>query len=288
MKKHQLVAAIGTLALAVNLIVPGLAFGADQTGNLTVQCAGRPAASSLERVPATVTFAPVTSPLVGTLSTVDFTAGDFSGIGSFPGGNTVSAGIGGTSVTDDHLIRVKDITSNGVDGCGGSEDDRWAVTATISSTDFNGDKALVHTVHNTSSILASAIKMVTTDTVDTTNISNGGPAIAEDSGVFYDNYTSTGNAHAVVAGSVAGSADFSSTTGIPAGTYDSGSNTLDQAAVPVLKHCVATSAGTTSENADIYLGVAIAIDSGIQAFQEQGTYTGTIQYTMTSGVGAGC
>ena len=54
MKKYKVVALVGTLALLANLLVPGLAFGADITGTLGITCNTTPAGFTL--TPGSFTF----------------------------------------------------------------------------------------------------------------------------------------------------------------------------------------------------------------------------------------
>jgi hypothetical protein len=51
MKKHNAVAVVGTLALLANLLVPGLAFGQNQTGTAQLNCSAT--APSISVTPAT-------------------------------------------------------------------------------------------------------------------------------------------------------------------------------------------------------------------------------------------
>jgi len=284
MKKHQIAATVGVLALAANLLLPNLAFGQTQQGSVDVTCPGSIALTvSLVAAPEDVTFVSKAAPTSGTESTVDTNAGDFTSSGSFSGGNSSSGGVSGTRTAGDHLLRMTDTTSQGVEGCGGSVD-KWKVAATITTLHASTTKSLV-TSGDTDYINANTIKLVTTSKVDTTNITNGGPAIAAANSekVFYDDYTSTGVGHTTVGDNKTSGTDFT-TAGFGGGTYLSG-NTLDRTALPVLTHCTA---GATGENSDIYTGVALGIDSGIRTLQSYGTYSGTIEYTLSQGSGSGC
>jgi len=273
MKKHQILAAIGTLAVAANFILPGLAFGQqNQTGSVQINCSTGSGTASLIAAPAAVTFTAVNSPASGTASTVDQNAPNTGS--NFSGGNTATGGITGTRVANDHLLRFRDTTSQGVNGCGDSN--AWDITATITTLHSGTTPALTN-VGDTDYIPASSMHIVTTTQTNTTNINNGaGPTIVTNNpnGVFYDDYTSTGNSHAANAPKPAQGTDFT-TSGVTGGTYNTsvGSNTLD-GSVEILRHC------SGGENTDIYTGVAIDIDSGIHALQTSGNYTGTIQYTQ--------
>ena len=266
--------------------------GGTQQGCVNITCPSGSTPASLVRIPANVFFSSVLSPTSGTNSTVDSDAGDFTSTGAFPGGNTSTAGISGTSITNDHLLRVQDQSSQGVEGCGG-DNDNWAVTATMTSFhDPNGTHiAALTKTGDTDYVNANTIKIITTNKVNTDNVDNGGPAkTGSVGGVFYDDYTSTGSSHSVNALCQANGTDLS-VSGVAGGTYTPPSlcgtvtNTLNNT-VPILRHC--RTAGQTSENADVYAGVAIAIDNGIHTLQETGNYTGTIEYTFQSGAGAGC
>lgn len=271
MKKHKVLVAVSTLAVAANLVLPNLAFGqSNQSGSVNIDCPTSTPAS-LVAAPQPVTFTSVTSPTSGTASTTDATA---SATANFPGGNTASGGVNGNPVTDDHLIRVQDTTSTGVDGCGLRND--WNVTATVITLHSGTTKALTNT-GDTDYIPASSMHLITTESVNIDNIDNGtGPAItaaADSEGIFYDYYTTTGNpGTGNHARKHAAGTDFTDVATYSAVT----SNTLN-GTVPVIDHC------GDGQNTDIYTGVAIDIDGGIHALQASGSYTGTIQYTMNPG-----
>jgi hypothetical protein len=189
-------------------------------------------------------------------------------------------------VTDDHLLRINDQTSQGVSGCGG-DTDRWAVTAHVSSYHDQGTPQQTPALTNagdTDFIPASSMMIVTTTQVNTDNIDNqAGPAIsAATNGLYYDDYVISGQGRSTEALSQAGGTNFT-LTGLT-GTYDIGSNTLDNP-VLLLKHCPT---GTTGEDSDIYTGVAMAIDNGIHTRQAEGTYTGTIEYDWLPSTGVTC
>lgn len=293
MKKHQIVAAVGTIAIAANLLLPSLSFAQNQQGQVDVNC---PAAGTvaLLRVPANVTFedasglgsattVPVSSPTTGTASAYDTDAGNFTTAGAFPGGNLATA----TDPTiaeatdrqvNDHLLGVRDQSSNGSDNCPiftppSTTYDNWEVTATITSLDNGGNKALVGP--GTSSILASSIKIATVKQVNHDNLnpnrSGGSIALNAPQNVYYNDFTTTGNGHQVTSATAASTGANYTTLS----TY--GTHTLDTT-VPVMTRC--PTGVTEGENTDITTGIAMVIDNGIQTLQAAGTYTGTIQYTF--------
>ncbi len=287
MKKHQIVAVVGTLALAANLLLPGLAFG-QQNGQVQINCpssAGPTGNVSLARVPRDLFFTGQNSPLTGTLSTFDQNASNDVSTTPLPGGNASAGDISATAVAHDHLLGVTDVSSQGVNGCGGQ--DGWDVTATITTT-FTGTDPVTHSPVTAQPALtgpsgdyinASTIHLVTSQKVSTDNINaNDASGLTPSSlsdGVIYNDYTPTGNLHLVTAGSQAAGKNFQTEA-----TFVSGSNTLDSAAVPVLSHpCQLTV--NKGENTDVYTGIGMDIDNGIHALQANGTYNGVIQYTFS-------
>ena len=301
MKKHEIAVTIGVVALAANLLLPNLAFGQTQQGSLQITC---PISGfippSLEAAPRDVTFNGVSSPSSGTVSTVDTDAGDFTTTGAFPGGNSSTSDINGPRVTNDHLLRIKDTTSLGINGCHGPDAyDNYNVSAIITTSHDPSGANIPALINSDDSdyIPASSMKLVTTDAVNITNIDNGqGPSIVgvKSTGVYYDDYTSTGNAHGATTPNAAGSGGtlggYNFTTlGFSDGTYRTVTNAnFLNSSVVVIRHCVTNGGGNSGENADLYLGVVIGIGNGIHTLQKSGTYSGTIEYTFTNGIPAGC
>jgi hypothetical protein len=291
MKKHQLVAMVGTLALAANLLLPNLSF-AQQTGTVSITC---PAGVFAVQVPSNVTFTPVTSPASGTASTFDVDASDTANL---PGGNSAAGGINGARLGNDHLLRIQDQTSGGVNNCGGNTD--WfKISAQVTSmTTVGSIRGLVNGPPNGTQyvIPATSMKIVGSTLVNTNNINinPGNAALQIDNAnqLIYNDYTTTGNlrntatsinrvdkqAHGGTTAATSAFhtlATYNPLTPLPTGSV----NTLDQNVLLVEKTCTGP-IPPTGENTDIYTGVAIDTDSGIATLQPGGTYSGTITYTI--------
>jgi|GEM_PF-2092184 len=273
MKKHQIVAAVGTLALAANLLLPGLAFG-QQQGTVDVGCP-TPRASVSVVAPGNITFSSVSSS--PTASQFDFDNALANGT-ALPSANVLNFADGRSSSTA--------INTAGVDGCPNASAG-WTVT--VASTNLTSG---LNSIPNTS------LHIVTSNATAATPA--GVQAFTTGDSVFYGTATAqTGNAHNVVApflyDTSAKDASLNNfrnlanyqkdCTTVATGDCTGGNrtNSLDSSRTLL--------SATTAMNQAIATGVAIAIGSigntnsttyGIAVNQANGTYTGTITYTANA------
>jgi hypothetical protein len=252
MKKHQIIAVVGTIALAANLLLPNISFAQNnQTGTVNINCTAGTAAA-LTASPADVTFTSQASPVSGTVSTFDSTAIT-------------------TTLPANHLLQVTDKSSAGISGCPLAAD-QW--TLAVSSTDLsNGGTGI-----NAGTIAKGDIDVATSTSIDTTAITaNSATGLQTDTTnhVIWNDYVAShnGNPHNVVAGEVAKATDFQALTSFGDGL----SNTRT-----LLSRC-STAAAANGEDTDVATGVVFDINNGIKTLQPYGTYTGTITYTFAPG-----
>lgn len=252
MKKHNIIALIGVLALTANLLIPGLAFG-QQTGILGVDCPA-PGGTSAPTPPSTVTFdsLPASSSAQSSYDSL------LDNSNPLPAAN---------------LLSVADADSGGVNGC--QAGNGFFVEAAVTSDCDPGAPVVLGLCHGVSpelySIPASSLRVITTDE----NVDLSGLSDPVDAGTAtVDAATTTGNetTGSDITSDVDHDGDVLFET---ASTYSTDGAPLN-AAVTVLD-----STGT-GWNGTVYTGVAIAIIDGIAAYQAQGTYTGTITYSLTS------
>jgi hypothetical protein len=253
MKKHNIIALIGVLALTANLLIPGLAFGQTQTGTLGVDCP-TPGGTSAPTPPGTVTFDTVTASS-SAQSSYDSAVDD------------------DTELPSSNLLSVVDADSGGVDGC--QAGNGFYVEAAVTSDCDDGAPVVLGLCHGVDpvsyNIPASSMLIITTDeNVDLLGLSD--PVDAGTATV--DRATTTGNE--TTGTDIVSDVDYTADDLFEtAATYSTYGDPLS-AAVTVLD-----SSGI-GWNGTVYTGVAIAIIDGIAAYQAQGTYTGTITYSLTS------
>ena len=257
MKKQNVIAAVGTIALLANLLVPGLAFG--QVGSSqqpATQVIGCPSESTHPlisfAVPAAVAFDTKTASGDAQLAFDQAVTNP-----AFP--------------PQANMLVVTDMRSGGAEGCPDSSLVRgFNVSAIISSHGTDGaltlglasESPLAHSV-----IPATQFRAVTTSNFD------GVPTdmLSATAGVWYSHPADTaGNVRDVVAAY--------KTTGdlrtIATYTAAAGGGTASQLALPL--DLLNTK---TSHNGMI--GTAVVLSSEIPANQNPGTYLGTITYTLT-------
>lgn len=267
MKKHNLVAAVGTLALVANLLLPSLAFGQNQTASQTVGCP-TPGTQTFAHTPVNTTLTPLTAGVGG--NTID---------------TVVSGAAPGASVQGDNLLAISDTTSGGANGCssvGGS--------VTASATDGVDPAQPGTTIDN------AFMRLVTTPNV-TADLTYGtvfGPTPVTGGDVIYNHASGPGDDHDVTAPqTVANPATAAlGDTSLAAYRLADPAQNLFGAAIDVLRYC-------TPKNSTFGTDVLLALD-GVSASQPSGTYTFTITYlaaplncistgskTLTTSMGAG-
>lgn len=290
MNKKTLIASLGTTALLANLLLPGIAFGQlTQEGEVTVGCPAYVAGDlSFKRAPADVVFDGV----VAGVDTDSVDSSVTSGV-NLAGGNSAGTDIDGTSIVNDHLLRIQDRTSKGVDNCGAAP---WAVTAAVTSAVTDplvlSGKGLANISTGQSgelhSIDAADLYLVTSADVDLTGITtpevpvladwdNANPA--QDRGtapVYYARYNTS---------NVGNPDDLNSSWNILTDAFEVPANystngTSLEATVPILAANVCGGGWKGGHDADIYMGIGLALDNAIDTLQAAGTYTGTITYTF--------
>jgi len=134
MKKHKLIATVGTLALLANILVPGLAFGqSDQTASQTIDCqAGR--TLSITETPGDLTGSMTFDNLTASASAQNsFDSNVLDGVAQVPYF---------ASLNNDHDLIVDDTRSGGVGGCPVSTPG-FTVTAQITSANSSLVKGFV-------------------------------------------------------------------------------------------------------------------------------------------------
>lgn len=248
MKKHQIAATVGTLALVANLLLPNLALGQQDVG----QDVGCPGAG-------TQVFA--ATPANTTLTAL--TAG--------AGGNTVDASIAASTVGSDHLLAITDTTSGGANGCtsvGGS--------VTASATDFTDPL-----IPSPNTISADKLRLVTTTNVTTDAAYDAlFPAATRETvdNITYSVTSGPGDNHDVQAPqtvAVPATAALATTANLNAYTLtDPAQNKFGfLVAIDVLRYC-------SPKNSTFGTGVALALE-GVPATQQAGNYSSTVTYTKS-------
>lgn len=263
MKKQNVVATLGTLALVANLLLPGMAFGqvdtGDQDASQTINC---PAARTFNfaSVPTDVTFDNLTA-LPTAQSSYDTNLNDDS-----------------TLPAATNTLAIEDARSGGVSGCP-TTDPGFEVQATITTTLTNG----------TTTIPDSQFRIITSNEFDA-NPNACTTGAGEE--VCYNAATGTGNLHDVSAREIYDDEAFAPGTVfdkfntpetytelVEAGATESDpssgnnartTNTLDQDVVLMSTN--------TSHNQIISTGVALY--GLIPGNQAPGTYTGVITYSL--------
>jgi hypothetical protein len=245
MKKQYLVAAIGTLALAANIILPGLAFGQiDQTGTQEISCG---------TIGLTLNTTGASAFAMDAL-TVSNAAQDSFGNDIGAGTDNYQNGI--TTLPNEAFISVSDSRTTGTGCATNGTDEGWEVTAQAADFD-NGAQT----------IAASEFYIVTTANVtpDADMTVNGD--------FFYDDTYLAGTGPTDITGDVV-TATSSDLTDAATFTTDGGS--LDTARA--LMHN-GTGAGTDDfKFATIGTGVAYYLN--VPANQAGGTYTADVTFTL--------
>ncbi len=250
MKKHQIAATVGTLALVANLLLPNLAFGQNQDVGQDVGCPGA-GTQIFAATPANTTLTALTA---GT------------------GGNTVDASIAASTVGSDHLLAITDTTSGGANGCtsvGGSvtaSATNFVDPALPSGNDIQADKLRLVTTTNVTADAAydALFPAATRESVDniTYSVTGSGP----------------GDQHDVQAPQTvadAATAALATTANLNAYTLtDPAQNKFGYlVAIDVLRYC-------SPKNSTFGSGVALALE-GVPATQLADNYTSTVTYTKS-------
>jgi hypothetical protein len=266
MKKQHLVAAVGTLALVANLLIPGMAFGAAQQGQIIVGCPSYVAGDlSLVRAPANVSFDNV----VAGVATNSFDGSAVEGSDLVGGNDVGGSGVGDTSVANDHLIRITDTTSKGVNNCGVLG---WSLTASSANllNQTTGNPA--HLISNTNVYL-----------VDTLNAARTLITVPEapvaKTAVHYARYNTSdvGNPDNVSSAYAYNAAGKLWKT---AATFTTLNGHLDGAGITVYETPGCVSGVGQGHDADIYGGINLGIVDGISGSTNAGLYQGNITYTL--------
>lgn len=265
MKKHQLIASAGMLALLSNIIVPSLAFGQDnenQTGNVTINCTA--GTLSIANTPDTVNL--------GIASGADVTA-------SASAQSVYDKLLNDDAELDDgNILAIEDTRSNNLDVCPAGTDKGFNVAVAISTP----------LTYNAVTIPSSNFRIITSNEFDRVTAAC---TLANDEQACYGVADGAGNHHDVVAAQIYDDEDnllatvfdkFNTATSytdqiapgatesVPGGAART--NTLDSS-VQILRT-------TTSHNQTIQTGVAIY--GSIPGNTPPGAYTGTITYTLTT------
>jgi len=264
MKKYHLVAIVGILALAANLLVPGLAFGQTQQGQQgteQINCLLTPVMPSIDQAPTSVTFHAMVSPVTDTDSYDD----------AAPTGS-------GVKFAANQMVEVTDTYSGGIFGCAGG---LWNVTSTMTSG--GGSKGLVGSAHATDRILASdIIQVVPASSQLNTNACSSGTPSALTGGILACNLSSTvRNSFTQTNVPTAAAGDYTA-SGLFTGA--SGTKVLSSS-VLLMNHTCGTSGQLGEENSHFFAAAPMYIYQGVKAYQPSGTYTGTVTYTLDTSAG---
>ncbi len=269
MKKHKLAAVVGTLALTANLLLPGLAFGAqDQTGSLSIACDNT--APSFSEVPAT-SFDFSTDGAGGPITS----SNDIEETYSDPAGELDNVG------GEDRYLEVQDVRDfNGSSECG---NDGLHVELTVVEDPDNTDSVYFDSDPN-----------------------NAGGYFIPLTGVYFVTSAGTIGGTCPAGSTITNGVCFRSGTYCQDGTADSCSDTQNAAIYNAASTAFTTPAtfttalGTaantvagrtllnfngTAENATdaaIYgkAGVGVAFRADVPAFQPNGTYQLNLQYDV--------
>ncbi|MCC7197745.1 hypothetical protein IT413_06170 [Candidatus Peregrinibacteria bacterium] len=262
MKKQNVVATLGTLALVANLLVPGMAFGqADQEvqdASQTINCPGTRTFNFAD-FPDDVTFDSLTA-LPTAQDSYDTQLNDDEPLDSL------------------NVLGVEDTRSGGVDGCPTTEPG-FEVQATISTTLTNG----VDTIDD------SNFRVITSNEFD---VNPGSCTTAAGEEVCYTAATGTGNLHNVNAAelyddearAVGTVFDKFNTKEAYTELVEAGATESDPSSgnnlrtTNTLDNNVVLMRSVSSHNQTMYTGVAIY--GNIPGNQAPGLYTGVIQYTL--------
>jgi len=269
MKKHYLVAIIGTLALVANLLVPGLAFGQSQQGGTEQVNCPDPGDVSITTAPESVTFQPTPSPTSGTASTYD------------PNLPTQSTH---RSIHLSNMLEITDNISKGIYGCPGKA---WYIYVKIISMDGSSTTyGLISETKDTDVIPASSIIFVLPDyyTLADDTIPDGDCTLESLDSVGIWACDLSTSRHAFLSWSiplVPPSTEENYQTSLP---FDHAPNTKTlNNEVYVMRHLCPGSGNLGEENSRFYAGAAMYIKDGIAQFQPSGKYVGTIEYTLDPG-----
>lgn len=268
MKKHQLLAAVSTVALAANLLLPNLAFG-QQTASQPINCPAPGAGPSISLLPANVTFDSKTPNLSTTQDSFDAALNN------------------GSQLPTNHIIAINDARSQGVDECP-AVTPGW--TLTVTSTNLISDVNAADTISN------SSLRVVTSNDASTGALDLIGQQIGEE--VFYQSAAGPGNAHDVDAPVLYDDVDRDPATdnnqfeheenyqsAYTTGDVDfdlAGSGPSGAAFNNTLGGAVTLLTKPTGQNMTVYTGIALMVDDGIAANQPRGTYTGTLTYSVVA------
>jgi len=262
MKKHKLLAAIGTLALAANFILPSLAFGANQQGTVDVSC---PTTGGVAlAAPGDVTFSSVESSTTQTSSTFD------------------GAVLNGTGLPPANILVFGDTRSNGIDGCPvGSAG--WTVTVVSTNLTASGLGAGFP-------IPASSLRIITSK-VFATPPANALCNVDGDEVCYSGVPVGPGNAHDVDAPFLYD--DENRLTSVVNNNFLTATNYQKPCGLNEVD-CTGTSfvnglgaprtilSSPTAMNSELTTGAVIMIDNGIAISQPPDSYTGTITYTANA------
>ena len=264
MKKQNVVATLGTLALVANLLLPGMAFGQadqqNQTASQNIDCVANPV-FNFNAFPDAVTFDNL---VAGPTDQVSYDAATDNDTG-LPAAN---------------MLVVQDNRSGGVDGCP-TTTPGFDVLATITTSLTNG----------TTTIPDNSFRVITSNEF-------AGPAdctIGEGEEVCYGSGAGTGNLHDVGAPELYDDFDRLPTThfdkfNLPGAYNEVVANTGNEShpnapgstlrTTHTLDQSVLLLHTATSHNMTVLTNVVI--NGTIPGNQAPGAYTGTVQYTLQS------
>jgi hypothetical protein len=259
MKKHNVVALVGTLALLANLLVPGLAFGQAQTGTATLTCSATAPTFTVEPEAA-----------------FDFQA-DGNTVADIVSSNVAvsvynnPAAVLGTGAGTDY-IEVQDVRDPSESGC------NEGLTVVLHATDPDTD-----TLYFDGGTGDFYIPLNTTYFVTSSDTCPAGSTEAGD--VCFDDTALCGNTDgnpATDCDATDGTAlfDYTGTAFTTIGTFTGVANsTLGTAANTPADRTILSFA----DNNELYgkAGVGIAYATTLRAGQPYGTYTMNLEYVLT-------
>lgn len=250
MKKYKVVALVGTLALLANLLVPGMAFGAAQTGTLNVGCpAGGSVNVTLGNSPDDMTFTPVTL--------------------TFPPGAAKSSLendlLAGKALGYLNKATRLEVSGNTIENCESTETD-WKVD--VVATDL--------TAGGTRDIAATKIYLMTSNNV--ANVAGNAKETCDSSANFCYKNNATGPLTVYGNGAAACSHNTAADWDTPA-TYTCAMDNASATDIMVFNQDEGTENDGLNSNA--ILGATLYCKNCVDGDQPAGVYTGTLTYTLT-------
>lgn len=268
MKKQTLVATLGTLALAANVLLPGLAFGQQQTGTADVTCSTTAPAFTVTPA-AAFTFYPDGSS--GTIYSSSSQQQAFN--------NPNGAALGNSAGTD--YLQVNDVRDPSAAGCNNG------LTLTVAVQDGSDGDGCYFDAAPTTGVGPCADDFIPLNDLYVVSSNDGCPAgtTAGASGICFDSSALCGAGDGNVATACAGTegstgVDYAGTSFATLATYTTDGAAFGTANTP---NVTPTSVFAFADGTELFgeAGVATSYAVDIDAGTQTGTYVVEILYTLT-------